>query len=106
MPHNVSQPNDSSVKNMDDMTWDKWQSLPECERDAMRDNSQLTPQLIGLEGWRVDVVDADGCKPRRFIVGKSMGWRPRHLELLTVRSIGGEPARQCYVSVRKVEKIR
>lgn len=74
--------------------------------DAMRDNSRLSPQLIGLEGWRVEVVDVDGGKPRRFIVGKSCSRRPRHLELLTVRSIGGEPARMYYVSVRKVEKIR
>lgn len=94
-------PNDLS-----DMTWDKWQAMPKCEQEAMRDNSQLTPQLIGLEGWRVEVVDADGCKPRRFIVGKSMDWRPRHLELLTVRSIGGEPARSAYQSVRRLEKIR
>lgn len=91
---------------LDGMTWDKWQSMPRDQREAMCDNSRLTPQLVGLEGWRVEVIDADGCKPRRFIVGKSMDWRPRHLELLTVRSIGGEPARMYYVSVRKLERIR
>lgn len=91
---------------MDDMTWDKWQSMPHDQRRAMCDNSRLTPQLIGLEGWRVEVVDADGCRPRRFIVGKSMGWRPVHLELLTVRSIGGEPARARYQSVKALERVR
>lgn len=50
---------------------------------------ELTPQLIGLEGRRVEVIDQHGDK-RRFNVGKSTGWMPCHLELHNSRSIGGE----------------
>lgn len=42
--------------------------------------AELTPQLIGLEGKRVEVTDSDGEK-RRFRVGKSTGWSPIHLEI-------------------------
>lgn len=49
---------------------------------------ELTPQLIGLEGKRVEVVDSYGQR-RRFKVGKSTGWIPCHLELANSRSHGG-----------------
>lgn len=49
---------------------------------------ELTPQLIGLEGKRIEVVDCYGEK-RRFKVGKSTGWIPCHLELYNARSHGG-----------------
>lgn len=48
----------------------------------------LTPQLRGLEGRRVEVVDKYGEK-RRFNVGKSTGWIPIHLEVHNRRSTGG-----------------
>ncbi|EEC5187408.1 hypothetical protein HRW90_004750 [Salmonella enterica] len=48
----------------------------------------LTPQLVGLEGRRVEVVDAYGEK-RRFIVGRSSGWMPCHLEIARRDSHGG-----------------
>lgn len=60
----------------------------------------LSPQLIGLEGHRVEVCDDEGDTPRRFIVGKSTGWAPIHLEIKTTRSMGGEGARREYHSVR------
>lgn len=50
--------------------------------------AELVPQLTGLEGKRVEVVDSDG-EARRFIVGKSTGWMPCHLEIKTRRSSGG-----------------
>lgn len=50
--------------------------------------AELTPQLVGLEGKRVEVVDSYGDK-RRFIVGKSTGWLPVHLEIKTRSSSGG-----------------
>ena len=48
----------------------------------------LTPQLIGLEGRRVQVTDRDGTV-RRFQVGKSTGWLPIHLEVARRTSTGG-----------------
>ncbi len=49
---------------------------------------ELTSQLIGLEGKRVEVVDRYGDK-RRFKVGRSTGWLPCHIELSNSRSSGG-----------------
>ncbi len=48
----------------------------------------LIPELTGLEGKRVEVVDDDG-QTRRFIVGKSTGWCPIHLEIESRRDDGG-----------------
>ena len=59
-----------------------------CAANSIRCDIELTPQLIGLEGNRVEVVDADGDK-RRFIVGRSNGWMPCHLEIASRRSHGG-----------------
>lgn len=53
-----------------------------------RCDAELTAQLIGLEGKRVEVKDCYG-ETRRFKVGKSTGWLPCHLELANVRSSGG-----------------
>lgn len=49
---------------------------------------ELTAQLVGLEGRRVEVMTPDGHKSR-FWVGRSTGWRPCHLEIKTRASIGG-----------------
>jgi hypothetical protein len=68
----------------------------------MRDLSGLSPQLKGLEGYRVEVVDSEGDKPRRFIVGKSTGWRPCHLEIARRNCMGGGPASMKYHSVRAI----
>lgn len=53
-----------------------------------RSETELTPQLKGLEGWRVEVIDKYGER-RRFIVGKSTGYIPCHLELRNRRSKDG-----------------
>lgn len=50
--------------------------------------TELTPQLIGLEGKRVEVVDKWDEK-RRFIVARSTGWIPIHIEKKQINSIGG-----------------
>jgi len=89
---------------LDGMTQERWNSLSHAQREAMRDNSHLTPQLLGLEGWRVRVVDMAG-EVRKFIVGKSTGWRPCHLELQP-RAACGDPARSIYQAVEKLEKVR
>lgn len=89
---------------LDGMTSDQWEALSLGERDALRDLSGLAPQLMGLEGWRVEVGDGvndDGSpRLRRFYVGRSTGWRPCHLEIARRDSDGGFPANRTYDSVR------
>jgi len=87
------------------MTQAIWDKMTPREREAARDNSDLSPQLIGLEGWRVEVVTTY-AKTRRFIVGKSTGWKPCHLELARRDSIGGGRADKFYKSVRKLYLVR
>lgn len=91
--------------NLQDMTQERWDALSRQQREAIRDLSGLSPQLKGLEGWRVEVVDMQG-ETRRFIVGRSTGWRPCSLEIKTIRSHGGDPARMEYRSVRKLNRVR
>lgn len=55
---------------------------------GFRSKVELTPQLVGLEGKRVEVVDRYGEK-RRFQVGRSSGWIPCHLEIEHRNSSGG-----------------
>lgn len=63
-----------------------------------------SPQLVGLEGWRVEVVSMED-ETRRFIVGTSMGPRKVSLELKTRRSLGGVQADRQYKSVRAIERV-
>lgn len=63
-------------------------AMSEGARSGRRSTAVLTPQLIGLEGKRVEVVDKHGER-RRFIVGKSTGWMPAHLEISRRGSSGG-----------------
>lgn len=58
------------------------------QKTGERCPTELTTQLIGLEGRRVEVVDKWGEK-RRFKVGKSTGWIPCHIELARSDSSGG-----------------
>jgi hypothetical protein len=87
------------------MTQALWDRLTPAEREAQRDNSHMTSQLIGLEGCRVEVLDASGER-RRFIVGRSTGWRPCHLEIKSERACSGDPARSYYQTVTKLERVR
>ena len=57
-------------------------------RTGERCSAELTPELVGLEGSRVEVTTPDG-ETSRFWVGKSTGWMPCHLEIKTRRSSGG-----------------
>lgn len=77
-----------------------------CEEQGERAVYDLSPQLMGLEGWRVQVVDNEGDEPRRFIVGRSTGWAPCHLEIRTSRSRGGDPARLTYHRVTTLGRVR
>ena len=89
---------------MKTMTQECWNSLTPAQKDASRDNSDLSPQLVGLERYRVEVVTLDGEK-RRFIVGKSTGWKPCHLEIKTRRSMCGDMADKEYQSVTVLYKV-
>jgi hypothetical protein len=91
---------------LDGMTWETWKCLSEGERALLRDNRSLTPQLVGLEGWRVEVVDKWGEK-RRFIVGRSTGWKPCHLEISRRTSLGGSAVMGApFQSVRQLNRVR
>ncbi|HZZ98311.1 MAG TPA: hypothetical protein VFG51_00080, partial [Candidatus Saccharimonadia bacterium] len=87
------------------MTQEIWNSLSHVEREAQRDWSQLSPQLKGHEGYRVEVV-TDYNEKRRFIIGRSNGWKPCHLEVNNRRSTGGSGAEKHYKSVRILYKAR
>lgn len=60
-------------------------------KTGQRCPAELTPALIGLEGKRVEVTAPDGTRSR-FIVGKSTGWMPIHLEIKRRDSTGGGAA--------------
>lgn len=77
-----------------------------CKEQGDRAVFDLSPQLMGLEGMRVEVVDHEGDKPRRFIVGKSTGWAPCHLEISRRTANGGGAARREYHHVREIERVR
>lgn len=53
-----------------------------------RCNFELIPALVAFERKRVEVTLPTGEKSR-FIVGKSSGWMPCHLEIKRRDSIGG-----------------
>jgi hypothetical protein len=67
--------------------------------------SGLTEQLIGFEGWRVEVVTASG-KTERFIVSRSIGSQPCHVKLKRRNSIGGEPADYAYARILPLYPVR
>jgi len=85
------------------MTQAKWNAMTPAQRNAARDLSGLSPQLVGLEGKRVEVRDMHG-ELRRFWVGRSTGWRPCHLEVKLRSSTGGGGASLQYASVRVVDQ--
>jgi hypothetical protein len=88
------------------MTQEIWNKMPESERAKVRSDAGLTRDLIGLEGWRVEVVDYMTQEKRRFIVGRSSGWRPCHIELKLRTSRGGISADSKYAWIRKLYKVR
>jgi hypothetical protein len=74
-----------------------------CNRKKIRCNVGLTPQLVGLEGRRVEVVNCFGEKSR-FYVGKSTGWMPCHLEIKRRDSTGGGAV--CCTPFKSVTVVR
>lgn len=90
---------------LEDMTWDKWSKMTPAQKESLKDYSGLSPQLRGLEGYRVEVVTTYDEK-RRFIVGRSTGWRPIHLEISRRNSMGGGGAEKEYKSVTSLYRVR
>ena len=86
---------------LEGMTQAKWDALTPRERDELRSDSGLTPQLVGLEGWRVEVETTYG-ETRRFYVGRSTGWRPCHIEISRRNSYGGPAAEREYAKVTRL----
>jgi len=91
--------------NLDSMTWAIWSKMTPVQKELARDYSGLSPQLKGLEGYRVEVETTYGEK-RRFIVGCSTGWKPIHLEIAKRNSTGGHGAEKEYKSVTSLYKVR
>jgi hypothetical protein len=52
----------------------------EYERTGEQAIAELSPLLVGVEGRTVEVETLDGER-RRFVVGKSSGFLPHHIEL-------------------------
>lgn len=69
-----------------------------------KDLSNLSQILIGHEGWRIEVETTENEK-RRFIVGRSNGIKPVHLEIKKINSSGGHCADKIYNSVRRLYKV-
>ena len=90
---------------LDGMTQAKWDSLSYSEKNAIRSADGLSPQLMGKEGWRVEVITTYDEK-RRFIVGRSTGWIPCHIEVSRRGAFGGQGAEKEYKSVRMLYKVR
>ena len=74
-------------------------------RTGRRCPAELCPQLIGLEGKRVEVEFTDGTT-ERFWVGKSTGWMPCHLAISRRTSSGGFAVDGPFKSVRVVNASR
>lgn len=75
------------------------------EQTGEKSVAELSPQLNELEGWRVAVVRENGERDR-FVVGRSTGWMPCHLELRTRISSGGVAADKSYRLVEPIEKVK
>lgn len=65
-----------------------WRDADTIQKAALRDTSGLHAPFVGLEGCRIEVSERSGYK-RRFIIGKSTGWKPCHLEIARRDSHGG-----------------
>ena len=62
--------------------------LEKCAKEKTRCPAELTPELIGLEGKRVEVTTPSGEKSR-FYVSRSTGPIPIHIEIKRRDSMGG-----------------
>lgn len=72
-----------------------------ARRTGQRCDADLCPELIGLEGKRIEATNAFGERSR-FIVGKSTGWLPCHLEIARRGCSGGPGAMGPYSDVKVI----
>ena len=70
------------------MTQGRWDRMTPEQKNVVRDLGLLVPELIGLEGWRIEARYPDGAT-ERFYVGRSTGWMPCHIAVKTRRSCDG-----------------
>lgn len=87
------------------MTQAIWSAMTPAARAAAVDLSGLSPQLLSHEGCRVEAV-TEYDETRRFIVGRSTGWRPCSLEIKRRDSSGGLAAEMKYKTVRRLYRVR
>jgi hypothetical protein len=83
-----------------------WDKMRPWQKDICRDMTGLHWALVGLEGWRVELVYGGGWK-ERGIVSRSTGWKPCHIMLARRDSSGGggvSPASS--FTLRKLYKVR
>ncbi len=88
----------------DPMTTERWIAMSEAQRADYRTDNLLTPQLVGLEGWRVEAETSYG-ETRRFYVGRSTGWSPCHIEIKRRNSRGGMSADRQYNRITKLYRM-
>lgn len=93
--------------------WDHLQNIRAslarvCEEQDEPAVAYLSPQLVGLEGWSVEVVDTPGAAPRQFVVGRTPGWTPHHVEVVHIklsRRAHHRRARMKYHVVDEIEHL-
>ena len=108
---------DQAAKELDGMTWDRWQAMTPAAREAItRRSNSFHHKLRGFEGERVEVTysepyaalysTAEPVLVERFQVGRATGWKPCHLALYSRRAHGGAPvsASAPIASVRRIGK--
>lgn len=69
------------------MTQEEWNRMSRAEREDAMDRSALHPALVGWEGRKV-TVSAREYGRKTFIVGRTTGWRPRHLAVARRNAMG------------------
>lgn len=76
------------------------------EKTGWKSQAELTRQLTPFYGYKVEIVDCNNEK-RKFIVGKSGGWMPCHIELQNVNSKSGPAVYGApFKSVKTISQVK
>lgn len=92
--------------------YEYYQSLVETARQenlatGWRTESELVPELMGMEGKRLEIVhqwESGETETVRFWLGKTSGFIPCHLEIKTRRSLGGGAV--CLGKIKSIRTIK